>query len=447
MRSKSQRLHLDLHSPLNTQKITAEVCIKRHHSLSLDDSEEPPAKRTRMTVEVGVRGETPPRTSGFQDSDYQESTTPTFKESAGSDGWLSDDIDTTSSQSKQEEVTDKEAHTQKIQMSFYGEHRPLSPVDARSSKLSVGSPTKAAPLTLPADDSLSSILSKISDEKLLKDLASAVSTLTNKATSNSASSLRVPGVPPAVLDPVAAASSARQVPDYGANTPPPEDILPQARKHPPQPLPPLEKLPRVAGGPPFPQQIAAASNQFHQAPPPPDHNPNHRRDTSDYRDRERFANTPPPEFQPSFTYPPQQQPYQQQQYHNNYPPNREGFQQPPQPPHPPIPQQQQGPPHNYYESSNNYMPSQQPGHGTGYLQQQDPREHRQQDHTHYNDPRLRDQSHARGRGYPPRQGEGDYPSYRGNSGGSRRDDHEHDDYHMTKGQGEDRKYPADWYRN
>ena len=476
----------------------------------MEDAEEPPAKKSRMTVEVGVRGETPPRVSGFQDSEYQDtSTTPTFKDSSGgvgvagvgSEAWaLVGGGNSLVKLRPEKEVVKEEPKSsvanqdaQKVQMSFYGEHRPLpepSPPEARSiSKLpppvaaplmiKTQSPAKAAPVALPADDNLSSILSKISDEKLLKDLASAVSTLTSKS---------VPHSSPASSLAPAPGASARRVPDYGANTPPPEDVL-SPRKHPPQPLPStVDKLPRVAGGPPFPgQQVDATAavpgNQFAPLPSAaPVQNTNQSRDTEWHRDRERFANTPPPEFQSSFTYPPQQQAqqqqtqqqayqqqqpqasqqqqaYQQHEYHNNYPPNRGGHniyqQQQPQPPQHQAPVQQT-PQQNYYESTNTYLPTQQQQPpqqqygATGYQPQRDPREYRQ-DHTHYGggDPRLRDQSHDRERGYQQQQrggggGRGYRGGFRGHRGGGGGGDR--GKYHGNRGRG-DRKYPKEWYRN
>ena len=157
----------------------------------------------------------------------------------------------------------------------------------------------------------------------------------------------------------------------------------------------------VAGGPTFPQHLegpgTGASGQQLAAPPPPplpqDRYSNQqglplnqqgvvppgqqRGDGSgqeqQQRGRERFAKTPPPEFQSSFTYPPPQFPYP---YFSNYSPSKVGH---PYLPHPSAPLQGP-PPHSYFGGE--AMPFS----GGSYPQNWEFR----QDHAQY-DPRLRDQ--------------------------------------------------------
>ena len=435
VRSKVRKHRMNPQSPPSaTEKITAEICIKRHHSASLDEGDtHPPPKRPRMAIEVGVGGETPPTLSGFQDDDYQDLTSPTDNTTPAIIQ-LSGGVASRSEKKEGKENSSlplsSEQASQNVQMSFYGEHRPLpdppmsldiNPLPKSGSKETSSLPS--GPLSTSGD--LSSILSQLSDEKLLKDLASAVSTITNKppilaglARCDDA------GTPLHSRTSNAVPTSNNSVSDYGANTPPPEDVIWAEERRASIPIVPLqEKLPQVFGGPPFPQQIRPAGSGQLAVQPPPAQQQGGDRLSEWERDRERFANTPPPDFQPSFTYQQQAQevpPYQR--YHDSV--DQRGH------PHHYRPLQNQGPPHEYY---NNYPPK----HGDHYPQQQ--KWDLGQDRSQY-DPRLRDHPHGgRGHNFPRGgRGGGNYPSYRHHGGR----DSGRDKYH-NRGE---RKYPKEWYR-
>ncbi len=543
-----------------TQKINAEVCIKRHHSGSVTEDHidtKPPAKRARITIEVGVGGETPPHLGGFQDDDDHGVTTPTYN-SAKERGMAVELNDGNSSPSPVEQTS------QNVQMSFYGEHRPLSDPkpESQSSHSSIQTGTqhesKPAVSTMAADKSapiststtttttgggnLSALLSQLSDEKLLKDLASAVSTISKKPSFSQASAVLTITDGNHAATPTHIAARTGRV-DYGANTPPLDDeeetnssmprvaggppmprvaggppmprvaggppmprvaggppmprvaggppmprvaggplmprvtggplmprvaggpLMPRVAGGPPMPRvaggppmprvaggppmprvaggppmprvaggppmprvaggPPMPRvaggppMPRVARGPPMPPQHGVNKHDNHQGNPPPPSQPvNEDNDNSSewHRDRERFANTPPPDFQP---YPQEPKPAAPPTYqNNNYPDPRTQ----PYPPHPPTPQShpqhQEAPGPNYY----NY-PSQQHQHQEHYPPQQNwdhYRSHHEDDHSKH-DPRYR------GRGYEYSRGGGD---------------HHHEKYRKE----EKTKYPPEWYR-
>ena len=316
---RTRKYRPEVTSPQQTEKIVAEVCLKRHHSGSLDGPESRrPAKRSRITTEVGVNGETPPRLTGFQDDmgdeeeEMNQNTTPVVpvenshyvSPTTGGGG--------DRESSRQRRVSSSgEMATIAGPTSFFGSHQPLmldqdKDIIARPEKNSPasGSTEKAS----STKGTLDSIFSQLSDQKLFNDLASAVSKVTNKPFRAHSSSHSGAGA--------SSSSTTQQVPDYGANTPPPEDL-----ELAPSFISSHERIPRVASGAPFPSRQGAASSSAPQGealllggqPTSASGGASKQNQAAASqsgsqewrRDRERFANTPPPDYQPSFNFPQQ----------------------------------------------------------------------------------------------------------------------------------------------
>jgi len=292
----------------------AEVCLKRHHSASLDSYESRrPAKRSKITVEVGINGETPPRLSGFQDDmvedeeDVGQDTTPVLP--VENSHHASPTAGGGRESSRQRRVSGGDIAAIAGPTSFFGSHQPLM-LDQQKTKAArpENSPASGSVETAPSTKgTLDSIFSQLSDQKLFNDLASAVSKVTNKQFRAHSSSRSGAGASSS-----STVTNTQSVPDYGANTPPPEDL----ESAPPY-IPSHERMPRVASGAaPFPRQGTAstvlpqgdallghltgsgASSQSRALAS--------QSESQEWkRDRERFANTPPPDYQPSLAFPQQ----------------------------------------------------------------------------------------------------------------------------------------------
>ena len=171
---------------------------KRHHS-DLDDTGHSIVKRSRHHIEAGVGEHTPDMDShddetkitanvtlamsGFSGylSQAKAGITSSEMQPDGEEQRLTDqatsggeamDIETDSSE-------DQQSHN--VQMSFYGQHQPLTQANSTSAKATqqettVTATNTTAPLDLPPPSGIQSILSQLSDENL-KELASAMSTL------------------------------------------------------------------------------------------------------------------------------------------------------------------------------------------------------------------------------------------------------------------------------
>lgn len=480
---------MDISPPQATEKIVAEVCLKRHHSASHESTEaKPPAKRARMTMEVGVNGETPPHLSGFHadlddDDEEEEGDIPDRDSATPSFNLVEDRGHLTAGggvarRRRQSSGDGSGLQTIAGPTSFFGSHQPLSPERSKSPSRMVGKtefkllPSVVGGVLSPAKRSIdlsSAILSQFSDEKL-KDLASAVSKITNKPTPSirSGHSHAMSGasvIPYTSIPAVSIPSGPKHtpVPDYGANTPPPEDRSPDHLSFPSQ-----DRLPRVASGPPFPQQMEVMGDRSAAIPPPippqasltkkPTHlgtgaasvgEDQYRNQTVTptqgnkewNRDKERFANTPPPEFQPSFSnpqHPTLQQTHQQtqaSQYHGNNVNERVQA----------YPQQHQhaANPPTYY--NNNSYPQQHQQHQGGWDHQQqergaphDPRRHSREGQSNFS------RGDGRGHGHFPhgggRRGAGN--NYHQGSYGQQRRNVGNEKKYSSGGN----QYPTEWYR-
>ena len=470
-------------SPQHSEKINVEVCLKRHHSTASFDSVDSrrPSKRSKLTIEVGVNGETPPRLTGFQDDvgeddegDSQE-LTPVIPMTTESSQYVSP-AGSSRGSSRQRKVSGGESNSQTPPItgptSFFGSHQPL-PVEQPNPKVppglgggkqdqnplpvSVGKPA----ISSSTRGTLDSILSQLSDEKLFNDLASAVSKVTNKPP------IGVQNTSFSGASSASASSGAKPVPDYGANTPPPPEDLEPAHSQ----LPSSERFPRVAGGPPFPQQGTTDARRERHAAISKAHpsrigigtgnqnktgTPVQQSSPQEWnRDRERFANTPPPDYQPSFNFPQgagapnmaNQQPSQAGQYHgsnstyqqnqsvdprsvyNNYPQNQDQFRGQQQ-----YSQQQQG----VWDYSRKHGGG---GRGSSYESSHHSQGEEKNSKFSHEDSRGHERlphgDRSRGRGNSYR---------RGNYGPLRRGRDFRHDKHYSPGVKEEHNYPSGWYR-
>lgn len=205
--SSKSRKHHHRHlqdTPSPATHIRAEVTLKRHHSTGDEgNSGELQKKRIKFQTEIGFGGQTPPSGSrrgvGLSFSTKKEPADD--DESAPySPSNLLDDVDALDSKSKSVSKPLAEEKTQShegVQVSFYGEHRPLSSVSSFSSQSLSSSDTSSkvagtpsveeintsvmaaslkATLNLPPATDIKNILAQLSNDKL-KELASAVSSL------------------------------------------------------------------------------------------------------------------------------------------------------------------------------------------------------------------------------------------------------------------------------
>lgn len=481
----------------------AEVCLKRHHSASYDGEEvRQQSKRAKMTMEVGVNGETPPHLSGFRDDDDngedegdlqdQDSATPVL--SSAEDVGRPSSADSRGTRRRRVSSGDgSRLQTITGPTSFFGSHQPLplehhkSPphtVARAENKPILLAPSVGGSVMSPTKGSLDSILSQLSDEKLLKDLASAVSKITNKAPlTGHAHIMSGVNISPHRSTPAVSIPSGQKtasVPDYGANTPPPEDVV-QGSSH--LDFPSQGRLPRVASGPPFPQEMRGDRPAAIPPPPPAPltkttptlvkptdlgaaavsvSEEQYRNQTGTSlqpsnpewnRDEDRFANTPPPDYQPTFNYPQppasQQTPQHQTQlqvtpHHGSE--RRQAY-----------PQQNQHPvdPRTFY-NNNNYpqQHAQFGGQQQRYPQQQQQQGGWQQHGRAPYDPRHHSQG-GEGRSNISRGDSGGHSNFphgnRGNnfhrgSYGQQRRGREFGQEKQYASGGGGGKYPSDWYR-
>ena len=507
---------MDIGSPQPTEKIVAEVCLKRHHSASYEGTEgRKPAKRAKMAMEVGVNGETPPHLSGFHnddddddidngeddngDSPDRDSTTPSFS-STEDRGHLSAGGNGTRHRRRRRQSSGDSSGLQAIAgpTSFFGSHQPLSPNKSPSrmtgkvefKPISLA-PTVGRIILSPAKrkiDLSSTILSQFSDEKF-KDLASAVSKITNTppppihssrthiiSGSHIASHMSVPAVS------IPNAPKHTAAPDYGANTPPPEDVVQGSDN---LNFLSQDRLPRVASGPPFPQHIEMVGDQPAAIPAPIPPQSSHLGTASSHletalgsvgkeqyqnqtvtslqlqsnkernRDRERFANTPPPDYQPLFNKPQAPTTHQQTQlqasrYHRNNVNNVSEVGQA-------YPQQHQHvvEPRTYYNNNSSYSQQHEPRgqqHQGGWEHQQqqeegetphDPRRHSHGAEEHSNFSHGDGGRHIQfpldggGRGSGNNYLRGSYSQQHNKRDGG------HEKKYMS---GVGKQYPAEWYR-
>lgn len=380
MRSKShkppslQKSPEDIPPGVTVTKIQAQ---KRLGSFSGEQGE-PPQKKVRFQLEVGVGDVTPPILDSLEQGQLvateggsQESRKSATSSTRSSVSELDvDDSSPNSGDSIMEDEKKKEVQTeekmevemkadesssQSIQMSFYGEHQPLPQAQLEPQAPQSSEEDSSAIST----SGIQSILSQLSDERL-KELASAMSSLnqisssstppsttmvtSQAATSGSAGEQMPSSVPQPSGQMGASTTAAPQFPPHQpfpgpdqqptlqpypppqqGQIPPVMQVFP-AQQQPQQPMAPSQPYPAQTMAPvvppqPFPQikQPPYPPNQGYQAPPPPPHS------------------YPSPPQQASSYYSPEPQPYQHSQPHP--PQDLGGYS---NAPHPPPPPQQQG---------------------------------------------------------------------------------------------------------
>ena len=185
--------------PTVTEPHAKLIGFKRHYSAS-EELLEPPTntKKSRMQLEVGI--DVTPPLSGNEDDDsspyepatewssYQQPSSSTLTRSSDLGGVL---IHTETESEDSEGAIDgefkkkgEEESLQSVQMSFYGQHRPLESQSLKAVTQSDPDPVSIsksvalnATLNIPSSVGIQSILSRMSNDKLLKELASVMTSL------------------------------------------------------------------------------------------------------------------------------------------------------------------------------------------------------------------------------------------------------------------------------
>ena len=162
---------------------SSETGIKRHNSASSDTmSGGHKVKKTRMQLEIGIGGQTPPtldQTSPIEEREKSEDAESPYE--PGSLDPLSEDV-----------KEGEERLMKKIQMSFYGEHRPMETTPENNVRVQSESPPKTVGVVSNSvmatvgsmelsdqsttSSSFQSFLSQLSKEKI-EELASVVSSI------------------------------------------------------------------------------------------------------------------------------------------------------------------------------------------------------------------------------------------------------------------------------